>query len=163
MDPSLLADDWSCKQNIDPLYNSCAISEETWLDCDHDTVYALFIPGSIVWAKQHGYPWWPAIVDYDPDIAEYFLFENSADQFPSKYHVAFLGKSVLRAWVCSSLLNPFQGTSPKGMNKKVKKNMRHKLECSIRMANEALSLGIPERIHKYGFSGRYGAKSTEDV
>lgn len=38
-------------------YNRCDIPEETWTGCESDVAYASYVPGSIVWAKQYGYPW----------------------------------------------------------------------------------------------------------
>lgn len=41
----------------DSKYNSCDIPEETWTGCESEVAYATYIPGSIIWAKQYGYPW----------------------------------------------------------------------------------------------------------
>lgn len=38
-------------------YNCCDIPEEAWTEVDSEVVYASYIPGSIIWAKQYGYPW----------------------------------------------------------------------------------------------------------
>lgn len=38
-------------------YNCCDIPEETWTGRESDVAYASYIPGSIIWAKQYGYPW----------------------------------------------------------------------------------------------------------
>lgn len=38
-------------------YNRCDIPEESWTGCESDVAYASYVPGSIVWAKQYGYPW----------------------------------------------------------------------------------------------------------
>ncbi|XP_075440212.1 zinc finger CW-type PWWP domain protein 1-like [Ascaphus truei] len=167
VDPSLLPEHWSCSMNTDTRYNSCDIPEETWSGCENDIIYAAFIPGSLVWAKQYGYPWWPAMIDSDPDSANYFLFANSVDQLPSKYHVTFLGESASRAWVSSSLLRTFLTHYPESLGLRKMKNpeIKQKLEFSINMARNALTMGIQERIHMFGFSGRYrqedGAKKKK--
>ncbi|XP_053320893.1 zinc finger CW-type PWWP domain protein 1 [Spea bombifrons] len=162
VDPLLLADDWSCEQNTDVSYNRCQTPEETCADSDDEIVYTTFVPGSIVWAKQHGYPWWPAVIDYDPDSPEYFVFNNSVDPLPSKYHVAFLEEPVTRAWVCSTHLKSFHRHSADSINKKLKNaDMSLKLEGSIKMAHEALALGIQERIRNYGFCQRYRPQKAE--
>lgn len=38
-------------------YNRCDIPEESWIGHESDVAYASYIPGSIIWAKQYGYPW----------------------------------------------------------------------------------------------------------
>ncbi|KAL7982966.1 hypothetical protein Chor_013572 [Crotalus horridus] len=90
VDPSALPEDWSCSQNPDLQYNSCSVPEEDWSDSENEVVYAIYFPGSIVWAKQYGYPWWPGIIEADPDIEEYFLFSSQADSLPVKYGVYLL-------------------------------------------------------------------------
>ncbi|KAM7331772.1 hypothetical protein ACRRTK_008480 [Alexandromys fortis] len=84
IDPSVLPDNWSCDQNPDLNYNRCDIPEETWTGCESDVAYASYIPGSIIWAKQHGYPWWPGMIEPDPDLGEYFLFASHLDSLPKK-------------------------------------------------------------------------------
>ncbi|TFJ98473.1 Zinc finger CW-type PWWP domain protein 1 [Platysternon megacephalum] len=81
-DPSVLPEDWTCSQNTDLHYRSCDVPEETWSGSENEVVYATYVPGSIIWAKQFGYPWWPAMVECDPDIGEYFLFSSRLDSLP---------------------------------------------------------------------------------
>uniref|UniRef100_A0A2K6F7Y6 Zinc finger CW-type PWWP domain protein 1 n=1 Tax=Propithecus coquereli TaxID=379532 RepID=A0A2K6F7Y6_PROCO len=111
IDPSVLPDNWSCDQNTDLEYNSCDIPEETWTGHESDIAYASYIPGSIIWAKQYGYPWWPGMVESDPDLGEYFLFASHLDSLPSKYHVTFFGETVSRAWIPVNMLKNFQELS----------------------------------------------------
>ncbi|XP_032184422.1 zinc finger CW-type PWWP domain protein 1 isoform X4 [Mustela erminea] len=82
VDPSVLPDNWSCDQNTDSRYNRCDIPEESWTGRETDVAYASYIPGSIIWAKQYGYPWWPGMVESDPDLGEYFLFASHLDSLP---------------------------------------------------------------------------------
>lgn len=37
-----------------------------------DMIYNQFTAGSLVWARVDGYPWWPAMVDDDPDLEQYY-------------------------------------------------------------------------------------------
>uniref|UniRef100_A0A8C0KMT1 Zinc finger CW-type and PWWP domain containing 1 n=1 Tax=Canis lupus dingo TaxID=286419 RepID=A0A8C0KMT1_CANLU len=111
IDPSVLPDDWSCDQNTDLKYNHCDIPEESWTGRESDVAYASYIPGSIIWAKQYGYPWWPGMVESDPDLGEYFLFASHLDSLPSKYHVTFFGETVSRAWIPVNMLKNFQELS----------------------------------------------------
>uniref|UniRef100_A0A674K523 Zinc finger CW-type and PWWP domain containing 1 n=1 Tax=Terrapene triunguis TaxID=2587831 RepID=A0A674K523_9SAUR len=106
-DPSVLPEDWTCSQNTDLQYKSCDVPEEMWSGSENEVVYATYVPGSIIWAKQFGYPWWPAMVECDPDIGEYFLFSSRLDSLPSKYHVTFFGESVSRAWISATMLRNF--------------------------------------------------------
>uniref|UniRef100_A0A8C4MD45 Zinc finger CW-type and PWWP domain containing 1 n=1 Tax=Equus asinus asinus TaxID=83772 RepID=A0A8C4MD45_EQUAS len=111
IDPSVLPDNWSCDQNTDLEYNRCDIPEETWTGRESDVAYASYIPGSIIWAKQYGYPWWPGMIESDPDLGEYFLFASHLDSLPSKYHVTFFGETVSRAWIPVNMLKNFQELS----------------------------------------------------
>ncbi|XP_032872208.1 zinc finger CW-type PWWP domain protein 1 [Amblyraja radiata] len=108
VDPATLAKDWTCSQNPDALYNSCDLPEEVWDGKDNDIIYAELVPGSIVWAKQSGYPWWPAMVEHDPQSGKYFMFTSDSDQCPSKYHVTFFDNIVTHAWISVSLIKSFQ-------------------------------------------------------
>lgn len=135
IDPSVLPDDWSCDQNPDPNYNRCDIPEESWAGCESDVAYASYVPGSIIWAKQYGYPWWPGMIEADPDLGEYFLFASHLDSLPSKYHVTFFGETVSRAWIPVRMLKNFQ----------------------------ELSLELVERVNLFGFWSRYnGADISEE-
>ncbi|XP_029139402.1 zinc finger CW-type PWWP domain protein 1 [Protobothrops mucrosquamatus] len=162
VDPSALPEDWSCSQNPDLQYNSCSVPEEDWSGSENEVVYAIYFPGSIVWAKQYGYPWWPGIIEADPDMEEYFLFSSQADSLPSKYHVTFFGHSVTRAWISASQLKnygeaPGEGSAlAKIRNKSEKKDLRVALE----MAKEAERISIQERIRRFGFHGRFRNKAS---
>uniref|UniRef100_A0A8C5F2Q8 Zinc finger CW-type PWWP domain protein 1 n=1 Tax=Gopherus evgoodei TaxID=1825980 RepID=A0A8C5F2Q8_9SAUR len=114
-DPSVLPEDWTCSQNTDPQYKSCDVPEETWSGSENEVVYATYVPGSIIWAKQFGYPWWPAMVECDPDIGEYFLFSSRLDSLPSKYHVTFFGQSISRAWISATMLRNFHEFSTESL------------------------------------------------
>ncbi|KAK9398399.1 zinc finger CW-type PWWP domain protein 1 [Crotalus adamanteus] len=157
VDPSALPEDWSCSQNPDLQHNSCSVPEEDWSGSENEVVYAIYFPGSIVWAKQYGYPWWPGIIEADPDIEEYFLFSSQADSLPSKYHVTFFGHPVTRAWISASQLKNYGEAAGEGSalakirNKSEKKDLRVALE----MAKEAERISIQDRIRRFGFHGRF--------
>ncbi|XP_053122377.1 zinc finger CW-type PWWP domain protein 1 isoform X2 [Hemicordylus capensis] len=166
IDPSVLPEDWSCSQNPDHQYNSCSVPEETWSGSENEVVYAVYIPGSIVWAKQYGYPWWPGMIEADPDLAEYFLFSSQEDSLPSKYHVTFFGNSATRAWISASLLRNFGEPDVEGNSLTKLKGKRDKknLEAALRMAKEAEQINIQERIRIFGFSSRFsGREPPKDV
>ncbi|XP_047569422.1 zinc finger CW-type PWWP domain protein 1 isoform X3 [Lutra lutra] len=146
IDPSVLPDNWSCDQNTDSRYNRCDIPEESWTGRESDVAYASYIPGSIIWAKQYGYPWWPGMVESDPDLGEYFLFASHLDSLPSKYHVTFFGETVSRAWIPVNMLKNFQELSLElaGMKKCRNKDCNQKLGAALSMAQEAEQISIQD-------------------
>ncbi|ELK06940.1 Zinc finger CW-type PWWP domain protein 1 [Pteropus alecto] len=156
IDPSVLPDNWSCDQNTDLEYNCCDIPEETWTGRESDVAYASYIPGSIIWAKQYGYPWWPGMVESDPDLGEYFLFASHLDSLPSKYHVTFFGETVSRAWIPVNMLKNFQELSLELARVKCRnKDCSNKLKAALIMAQEAEQISIQERVNLFGFRSRY--------
>ncbi|XP_015420026.1 PREDICTED: zinc finger CW-type PWWP domain protein 1 isoform X1 [Myotis davidii] len=161
-DPSVLPDNWSCDQNTDLEYNHCDIPEETWIGHEGDVAYASYIPGSIIWAKQYGYPWWPGMVELDPDLGEYFLFASHLDSLPSKYHVTFFGETVSRAWIPVNMLKNFQELSLElaGVKKCRYKDCSQKLGAAMIMAQEAEQIGIQERVKLFGFWSRYNGSDN---
>ncbi|XP_062945306.1 zinc finger CW-type PWWP domain protein 1 isoform X5 [Cynocephalus volans] len=146
-------------------YNHCDIPEETWTGCENDVAYASYVPGSIIWAKQYGYPWWPGMIESDPDLGEYFLFASRLDSLPSKYHVTFFGETVSRAWIPVNMLKNFQELSLEqaGVKKGRKKDCSQKLGAALMMAQEAEQISIQERVNLFGFQSRYnGSDSGEE-
>nr|XP_008256244.1 zinc finger CW-type PWWP domain protein 1 isoform X5 [Oryctolagus cuniculus] len=162
IDPSVLPDNWSCDQNTDLKYNSCDIPEETWTGCESEVAYATYIPGSIIWAKQYGYPWWPGMIESDPDLGEYFLFASQLDSLPSKYHVTFFGETVSRAWIPVNMLKNFQELSLElaGVKKCRNKDCSQKLEAALMMAQQAEQISIQERVNLFGFQSRYNGSDS---
>nr|XP_003934239.1 zinc finger CW-type PWWP domain protein 1 isoform X6 [Saimiri boliviensis boliviensis] len=162
VDPSVLPDNWSCDQNTDMEYNRCDIPEETWTGLESDVAYASYVPGSIIWAKQYGYPWWPGMIESDPDLGEYFLFTSHLDSLPSKYHVTFFGETVSRAWIPVNMLKNFQELSlePSGMKKHRNKDCSQKLEVALMMAQEAEQISIQERVNLFGFWSRFNGSNS---
>ncbi|XP_074167711.1 zinc finger CW-type PWWP domain protein 1 isoform X3 [Sminthopsis crassicaudata] len=162
-DPSVLPDDWSCSQNTDLQFNHCDIPEETWSGCETDVVYASYIPGSIIWAKQYGYPWWPGMVESDPDLGEYFLFASQQDVLPSKYHVTFFGDTASRAWIPSNMLKNFRELSLEQVEpKRIRnKDCSQKLMAALVMAQDAQRISIEDRLSLFGFHIRYKEDAAE--
>nr|KAF6491533.1 zinc finger CW-type and PWWP domain containing 1 [Molossus molossus] len=162
IDPSVLPDNWSCDQNTDLEYNRCDIPEETWIGHESDVAYASYIPGSIIWAKQYGYPWWPGMVESDPDLGEYFLFASHLDSLPSKYHVTFFGETVSRAWIPVNMLKNFQELSLElsGVKKCRNKDCSQKLGAAMIMAQEAEQISIQERVKLFGFRSRFNGSDS---
>lgn len=63
--------------NADPRYNSCQSEEQNVpAEEEEDMIYNSFTAGSVAWARVPGYPWWPAMVDDDPDLAQYYWLQE---------------------------------------------------------------------------------------
>uniref|UniRef100_UPI00398EA47B zinc finger CW-type PWWP domain protein 1-like n=1 Tax=Pristiophorus japonicus TaxID=55135 RepID=UPI00398EA47B len=159
VDPATLPEDWICSQNPDLLYNMCDLPEEIWVGRENDIIYAELVPGSIVWAKQLGYPWWPGMVDHDPQTGKYFMFTNNSDQFPSKYHITFFDNTVSHAWISVSLIKSFQDLP---LERNISKyDFTKRIKAGKKMAEEAQKVKIQDRLSHFGFIVRY--KENEDT
>ncbi|KAL2079392.1 hypothetical protein ACEWY4_025136 [Coilia grayii] len=100
VDPSFLPKTWTCSQNTDSARSSCDAPEESCPECkEEEFYYCSLVPGSLVWAQQAGYPWWPAMIERDPVSGDFLQFKTKRDPFPCKCHVTYLGRPVSRAWV----------------------------------------------------------------
>ncbi|XP_043932275.1 zinc finger CW-type PWWP domain protein 1 [Protopterus annectens] len=156
-DPSVLPEDWTCSKSTDPQFRGCDKPEETWQEPDDASVYAEFVPGSIVWAKLLGYPWWPGMVESDPNTGLYFLFRTQLDNRPAKYHVTFFDGSVSRAWIPASMIANFNKLclDTIGSMRHGNKNYRTRISAAVKMAEMAQKIGLQERISKFGFCSRY--------
>lgn len=75
-DPLELPEKWYCHMNPDGQHNDCSDPEEI-LEDEEFLVEKLYNAGSIVWGKVDGYPWWPAMVEDDPDVEEHFWLEEN--------------------------------------------------------------------------------------
>jgi len=64
----------------DKAHNSCAAPEKppTPLE-EEDLIHNIYTAGSIVWGRLDGYPWWPAMVDDDPDTEQYYWLNSFSD------------------------------------------------------------------------------------
>jgi hypothetical protein len=64
----------------DKRYNSCAAPEKppTPLE-EEDLIHNIYTAGSVVWGRLAGYPWWPAMVDDDPDTEQYYWINSFSD------------------------------------------------------------------------------------
>ncbi|XP_048884112.1 zinc finger CW-type PWWP domain protein 1-like isoform X2 [Brienomyrus brachyistius] len=153
VDLSVLPPEWTCVQSSDPDCCNCNCPEETWSGSQDDVVHSNLVSGSLVWAQQQGYPWWPAMTESDPDSKSIFLV-NNIDRFPSKYHVTFFGDPVTRAWVPSCKVKSFE-TFSETTALQMGKSFKKKLHEAIRMAKHAQGLSLKSRLSRFGFKSRY--------
>ncbi|CAL1300206.1 unnamed protein product [Larinioides sclopetarius] len=147
-DKNEVPDVWNCsKWKIDERRRgSCRIPSDVNEEDFEETKYA---PGSLVWAKMQGFPWWPAMIEDCPDAQHYYM--PSVDGEP-EYHVNFFGSKPLRHWIKESHIKDFT-LPPPPMTPKAKKNKD--LQKSIEQANEALKMKEKERLAIFSFAVRY--------
>lgn len=53
-----------------------------------DWTYSSYTEGSLVWAKIDGYPWWPAMVEIDPDLNAFVFCYDNRKYSPVSSHFA---------------------------------------------------------------------------
>lgn len=46
---------------------------------EEDLIHGEYTAGSVVWARLTGWPWWPAMVDDDPDTEQYYWLDGFSD------------------------------------------------------------------------------------
>ncbi|CAG9829134.1 unnamed protein product [Diabrotica balteata] len=156
-DPLELPETWFCWMNSDPSYNKCTDKEQDVTEEDEDfMIYNLYNSGSVVWAKIEGYPWWPAMVEDDPDIEDYYWLEEGILE-PTYYHVTFFDKvEVTRAWLKPSCIIPFErNINNPQMAVSSNNPFNSRLKFSIKQAEGAVKLPLLDRLRTYSFIERY--------
>ncbi|GFV08977.1 pogo transposable element with KRAB domain [Trichonephila clavipes] len=103
-------------------------------------------PGSIIWTKYGKYPWWPSMVDMDPDSGAY---NKMAENNIKMYHVSFLDAQPTHAWVSETLIRPF---SPLPAELKKIKKFDFLTTNAMARAQEAEKLPNVERLRKFSFA-----------
>ncbi|CAN8023952.1 unnamed protein product [Ixodes persulcatus] len=157
-DPNEVPKEWYCFMNKDTQYNSCAAAEQDM--SQEEFVDVKFFVGSIVWAKLGSYPWWPAMIDDDPDSGLYFCNEDPYDEDRvTHYHVTFLDKNVTRAWVREDRCVPLRQEGVPG--NKVPKKYERAFNDALERAKLAVKLPLPERIPEYCFINNYPPLQSE--
>ncbi|XP_050498785.1 zinc finger CW-type PWWP domain protein 1-like isoform X2 [Diabrotica virgifera virgifera] len=156
-DPLELPATWFCWMNLDPSYSKCTDKEVDITEEDEDfLIDNLYNSGSVVWAKIEGYPWWPAMVEDDPDIEDYYWLEEGILE-PTQYHVTFFDKiEVSRAWLKTSCIIPFErNINNPQLALPTNSQFSNRLKFSIKQAEEAVKLPLLDRLRKYSFIERY--------
>ncbi|XP_067658653.1 PC4 and SFRS1-interacting protein-like [Haliotis asinina] len=154
-DPMALPDRWECRMNTVAAFNSCEKPEESYDESEH--IFTKYTEGSVVLAKMAGYPWWPAMIEIDPDYETYYEVGHPASMLPTKYHVVFFDKIVSRAWINIASVKPF--TEIDVLPRKCKgHDYTREVKIATDNANAALNLPLKERLKKYSFSARFSGK-----
>ncbi|PIK38373.1 hypothetical protein BSL78_24786 [Apostichopus japonicus] len=149
-DPAKIPEQWTCIMHPDENFNSCDKLEEDYSQLEF--IHNKFTEGSIVWAKMQGFPWWPAMVETDPDRGE-FMLHNGIDSDVTHYHCVFLDEVVSRSWVRAASVKKFEepGKPPGSLFYK-KKDYSKSILPAKKQALDALKVSIKERIDTFGFS-----------
>nr|CAI5826901.1 unnamed protein product [Callosobruchus analis] len=125
------------------------LSAKQILACEN----SLYDLGTVVWAKIGGYPWWPAMVDDDPDFETHIWVEENFKE-PTWYHVTFFDTQVVtRAWVQPDRISAYN--MPIITPNKCQKMFAARLKGSIKQAENAIEMSWSSRVAKYGFVVRY--------
>ncbi|XP_071190367.1 zinc finger CW-type PWWP domain protein 1-like isoform X2 [Salvelinus alpinus] len=150
VDLAALPSDWTCIHDTGP--GLCEAAEDSWSEQECDVINSSLVPGSLVWAQQIGYPWWPAIVERDPDTKTFCQFNRNTDLYPCRYHVTYLGEPVSRAWVCrSKVRNYTELTEDAAITGKSLQRFKKKLREAVRIATQAQSIPLKRRLSRFGF------------
>ncbi|KAG8201862.1 hypothetical protein JTE90_027342 [Oedothorax gibbosus] len=154
-EPWQVPEHWECKMTfIDGQVGSCLMPTTYTAE---DFVDDEFIPGSIVWAKCPKYPWWPAMVEDDPDDAEY---ERHDENRQVEYHVVFFNDTAQRGWIKEKNLKQHRYPPKKDpvTKKKYKLKQMESLARAVKKAEEAAKMKLQERLEKFSFAVVYQAK-----
>lgn len=159
-DPSELPEVWTCNMNTDKRYNSCEADEQNYNEDEH--IFTNFAEGSVVWAKMAGFPWWPAMIEIDPDTESYFMLMTSYSMYPSHYHVVFFDDKVSRAWVNATSIRKYTGgIEDDDMTPKPTKGGKGYASFSkdlVKAKTNALlayDMSVSDRLKNFSFAKRY--------
>ncbi|XP_039286260.1 uncharacterized protein LOC111048895 isoform X2 [Nilaparvata lugens] len=161
-DPQDVPEIWTCSMNTDKAFNDCSIEEQRqpWeVEGEVDVISSKYTAGSVVWAHLQGWPWWPAIVDDDPDTQMFWWPKPE-----TWYHVVFFGAKVNRCWVRDQCVKPFDGNNNfKSMKTTIKKDkgLAGQLEAAIATAAAARAMPLTERLAKFSFVARFKGPFVE--
>ncbi|XP_057664052.1 zinc finger CW-type PWWP domain protein 1-like [Diorhabda carinulata] len=158
-DPLDLPEKWYCYMNPNGRYNRCEIEEEPIDEKEEELmIFNKYNAGSIVWAKIEGYPWWPAMVEDDPDIGDYFWLEDTLE--PTYYHVTFFDSTaVTRSWIKTGDLKAFRKNIDD--HHAFDNKFKRRLSVAVKQAKEAAGMQLIDRLKKFGFTRRYKKPSKK--
>eukprot|EP00092_Neocalanus_flemingeri_P024229 GFUD01026278.1.p1 GENE.GFUD01026278.1~~GFUD01026278.1.p1 ORF type:complete len:1310 (+),score=409.24 GFUD01026278.1:104-4033(+) len=94
--------------------------------------------GDVVWARQKGYPWWPAVLSPAPASPGLGLWQTGQGK-KTKYHCTFLAWNKERCWLEGALVRRFERED---VGEKRRKEYRVKLKHFKDSHLEAIDLGL---------------------
>ncbi|CAG5127747.1 unnamed protein product, partial [Candidula unifasciata] len=149
--------------NSDKKYNSCDIPQMEYQETEH--IYTKYTIGTVVWAKLEGYPWWPAMVECDPDTDMYYEVSPQACMVPLRYHVSFFDDDdhVSRSWVRAGCITPYRGELPKAKFSDGHSAYKKEIAVAMKNADKALLLRLKDRVETYGFQKRFLSKRVTKI
>ena len=150
-DASEVPDYWVCSMNRDTLNRVCGKGGSHF---SGSGVNVKFPRGTLVWGKLKGYPWWPGMIDRNPDCDEfYWIDEKISCQDPTRYNVIFFEKDneVSSAWLRTESIRPDQDKAP-SINIVLSQEIKANLAQAMKMVDEARRLSVPERLDKFSLS-----------
>ncbi|XP_065194690.1 nucleolar protein dao-5-like [Sycon ciliatum] len=159
VDASSVPGDWQCSMSNDSKRNTCDIPEENWDEMHESYTFAPchVTLGSVVWARVNGYPWWPGLVDVDPDYGSFANFEDDDDHAidriyePNAFHVVFgFDTAPTRAWVDRSNVKAFDKNSKPSDTGQIKLTQKKQLKRAAAIACDCLTYSIDDRLAKFG-------------
>ncbi|XP_049779553.1 zinc finger CW-type PWWP domain protein 1-like [Schistocerca cancellata] len=158
-DPQQVPRKWFCNMNQDKSLASCTAPQKgPSIMQELDLIENEYTAGSVVWARLAGYPWWPAMVDDDPDVEQYYWITTLSD-IPTHYNVVFFDeKPPTRAWITPKNLRPFSGHES---GRQYKVTVHRGIDYSKRLAvakaqaTEALEMDFKHRLQKFSFLARF--------
>ena len=111
--------------------------------------------GSLVFAKQGKFPWWPCMVTYDPFESEFCRLGSGGTVVGGQYHVLFFGNVPQRAWVAANNCRDWEG--PKGAGPEIleqqtiPKKYAADWPAALRFAEEAHRMPHLRRLGAFGW------------
>jgi hypothetical protein len=111
--------------------------------------------GSLVFAKQGKFPWWPGMVTYDPFESEFCRLGSGGTIAGGQYHLLFFGNVPQRAWVAANHCRNWDG--PKGAGPEIleqqtiPKKYAAEWPAALRFAEEAHRMPHLRRLGAFGW------------
>ncbi|XP_063359299.1 zinc finger CW-type PWWP domain protein 1-like [Cydia amplana] len=156
VDSHQLPPKWYCSMNPDKSLADCSAPETPLrISDEEDLIHSEYSAGSLVWARLPGWPWWPAMVDDEPDTEQFYWLDGFSD-IPTHYNVVFFDeKGATRAWISPENLEPYTQNKKRFRRSSNAKQYKKRLERSIQKADKAEQLPVADRLAKFSFINSY--------
>ncbi|XP_063531570.1 zinc finger CW-type PWWP domain protein 1-like [Cydia strobilella] len=147
---------WYCSMNPDKSLTDCSTPETPLrISDEEDLIHSEYSAGSLVWARLPGWPWWPAMVDDDPDTEQFYWLDGFSD-IPTHYNVVFFDeRGATRAWISPENLEPYTQNKKRFRHPSNSKQYKKRLEQSIQKTDKAEKLPVADRLAKFSFINTY--------